>query len=267
MNTPINILVYRNNNIWESLASDLIIYVNTGAATTVKVFDAGTPESEIESWVQENAEFIKQAEAVFSDRTCGRTIVTSGLKERSKIFGRWNLELLFMQPSAQKVFRGVSPSKIYRQIFTRLVDTLDTKRVQIVLDALVDYNPLALPEFADDITVRNDIDALTRYAEEFKRLMPDGVEVEFIRSNELKLPDEQTLVVVHHHTLNRLRNQTEFHNSPRVLMPYPDGLIKKSSGVIDITDLLQEDFVEAMRLEIQMRTERSRKALEAQSSK
>ena len=253
MTTKTSFLIYRNNRIWSALTSELTALAQACGTATVKIFKPNTPEQKIKSWIQKNARHIKQANMVFADSTCRRPIVTSRLK---KSYDVSNLED-FMKEAADQVFHGVSPAETYRQIYARIINTLGVKRVQIVLDNLADYNPLNIREIADNDDLRYDKDALWRYAEEFKKLLPKSVQVEFIRGEKLQLPDKQTLVVVHHHTLNGLKNGEKLRQSPRLFMPYPKGLIEKAGSICDIGDIAQTDLLEAMRSIIQTMTRQS----------
>lgn len=249
MTTPNNILIYRDNETWTELAADLR-YLASGQGTQVpeiKIFDKTATESDVREWLVANATTVTDAPYVCADGTCSRIILELELKCIFKII---NLDD-FLGAAADEVFAEVSPVEIYRQILARLVSTLGIKQVQIVLDAVVDYNPLALPEFSDWDNTRENLATLERCAEEFAKLVPEGVETKNLRISELEVPSDDTVVLVHHHALNQLsrygKDGRDFTSCPRVLMPYPKGFVKRTGALCDIDDIVHGDLLETMR--------------------
>ena len=249
-----NVLVYRDNATWRALAEDLkghaYLYVAQEGKGTVaaddliiQVFPEGTPEADIEQWVTAQQEPLRTAKCVHCDGTTRRIMATLNVREVPDASYLGHLDGYYGD-AAREVFKNASPTDVYRKIFTLLVGTASIKRVRIVLDHLADYNPLLLQGF--DGTRRPNQDELTRYAEEFKKLIPPVVAVEFIRISNLTPPDEHTVVICHHHALNQL-DLDGVHGNPRVLMPYPRGLFEKANSLCDISSVAQGDFLETMR--------------------
>lgn len=250
-----NILVYRINSVWASLASELELLAQkyfewesnqrvakTGAIVTTKIFAVGTSEAEIYQWTNENREVLSGANKVYCDGTTGRAIVKANAR---KSYELTELEE-YMKKAAENLYKGYSPAEVYRQVFAALISTLGFKRVQLVLDNITDYNPLVISGIADKPC--RDIAVLTRYAEEFVKLLPTRTNFEFVRVSEATPPDEDSLMIVHHHALFRCRQDAEdFLSNPRALMPYPAGLLPKAAKLCDLGHVVKGDILEMMR--------------------
>lgn len=246
-----NVLVYRSNGSWRALEGELMDYA-TGCykegswvradGVTVKIFPEGTSESEIGQWVLSEAATLESAQAVYCDATT--RFITQKLD-----LPRWYrfavLDYLFSR-AFDDISRNASPAEVYRKIFMLLATTAGVRRVQIVLDNLADYNPLMLEGFEQ---FGHSDSQLVRYAEEFRKLIPPSVTVEFIAIAKLTLPDEHAVALVHHHALNTTRNPTGIRSGEhrRLLMPYPKGFIQNAALLCDISSVVRGDILEGVR--------------------
>lgn len=246
-----NILVYRDNNAWSALRDDLlelassVIVLGKGrtpraAEAIVQVFPAGTTEEEIGKWVSDNCELISQADGIFADATTWSKIVSLGVKKTYEV--RCIDE--YLTDAADTVFNGKDPSDVYRQIFALAISAASIKRVRIVIDRVADYNPLHVEGFDG---AGGDLTACTSYAKKFAELVPEGVTTELIQIEELTLPDSDTLVIVHHHALNRRSDGGSFHVSSRVWMTYPKGFVEGAARLCDISSVVKGDVLETAR--------------------
>jgi len=252
-----NFLIYRNNSLWTALKDDLVFGAsycggNAGkcipakpeADVQVQIFPAGTHESEIELWVNEHREELADSNAVYADNTVMQVIIKAEVPLK-----RWQSRCIddYFNKAATRAFEGKSPTEMYRRIFAELAKNAGIRCIHIVLDALTDYNPLAIVGF-DSYDVRNDVTNLRFYAEKFKELIPSEVVVEFVQVKELGLPDANTAVIVHHHALNtRSDAATALHGCPRVLMPYPHGLLEKAGKLCDLEEIVRDNLLDGVR--------------------
>lgn len=258
-----NVLVYRNNDSWRALESELMDratgyyegdsrkWVAVDSVTT-KIFPEGIPESEIEQWVRSETALLQSAERVYCDGTSRR--IMENLEARKK-YSYDELEQ-FLRDAAREVF-GIaspkaSPAEVYRKIFALLATTAGVQRVQIVLENLADYNPLMIEGFEKGGWYPKD--KLVQYAEEFRKLIPSSVIVEFITIADLVTPGEHTVAIAHHHILCASENRSGLHSrSPRVLMPYPEGFISQASSICDIGSAVQGNILDVARRYIKPR--------------
>lgn len=246
-----HILVYRDNSTWSALCGDLlelatsVIVLGKGrtpkaAEAVVQVFPVATTEEEIGKWVSDNRELISQADGIFADATTQCQIASSGAKQAYQV----KCIDKYLAQAADTVFKGKDPSDVYRQILALAIPAASSKQVRIVIDRVADYNPLHVEGFND---AGGDLMACTSYAKKFAELVPEGVTTELIRIEELTLPDSDTLVIVHHHALNRRSDGGSFHESPRVWMPYPKGFVEKAARLCDISSVVKGDVLETAR--------------------
>ena len=253
METPANLLVYRNNDIWTTLQAELAERVTLyyqdgktrkGATVTQQIFPAGTTEAEIESWVKTNKKSIVTAVRVYCDGTSGRIIDATEVRKLSELFCIDK----YLTEAIERVFRDVPLSEIYRKIFAKVTRCVGIKEIQIVLDAIADYNPLNIPLFKKHTNFEAPPRTKEIYAEEFCKLIPNGVKVSYVDNiYNLTLPNAETLVIVHHHALNKRKDSGDFHHSPRVLMTYPSGFVEKAAYLCDISTIVKGDVLETAR--------------------
>lgn len=190
--------------------------------------------------VSDNRELISQADEIFADATTQRQIASSGAKQAYEV--RCIDE--YLAQAADTIFKGKDPSDVYRQIFALAIPAASIKRVWIVIDRITDYNPLHV-EGLDG--AQYDLAACTSYAKKFAELVPEGVTTRLVWIEELTLPDSDTLVIVHHHALNRRSDGGSFHESPRVWMTYPKGFVGGAACLCDISSVVKGDVLETAR--------------------
>jgi hypothetical protein len=242
------ILVYRDNETWRALKAELAqrfggkFYRAGGMVDVdqliVQIFPEGTPEAQIEAWVEENRAMLQAVGRIVADSTVQAALA------RHKIWSVYNLDQLFVR-AAERLLRGTSVHDVYRKVFATLVEKLGIEDVQIVVENVADYNPLGLAG-CDRVEAIGDND---RYARAFKDLIPAGVKVRLVRAIQMEVPGVTSLAICHHHAHGHLTGGASTVH-PRVLMPYLKGFIEKASALCDISHVWQGDLLEEVRKDL-----------------
>lgn len=265
-----NVLVYRENQTYRALAEDLkkmarVLEVESGwrngvefcnatyGEAVVKVFPEGASEKEIEAWLLENRAQVEGAVRFICDTTTSR--VAEACDIRLKVYEsgyKWFMHNRFekiLGRAVEQHCKERSSQEVYRALFA-LLPGAGIKRVQIVIEALGDYNPLQIEG------VETWQDQREKLAEDhmqgFMALMPEGMKVERIHIQDLATPDTDTLVMCHHHATStrgvdgdqmaKIRN-----GHSHIVEPYLMGLIPDMSKFCDVSSVVEEDIIGSIR--------------------
>jgi hypothetical protein len=258
----VNFLVYRDNAFWQMMAEDVLLRAATIEVRVdrkrtyqkvdqliVHIFPEGTPMADVELWISSHHDDLRAARRVYCDGTVYGVVQSLPYETRP---ATQHLEHL-VEHAVKRIFGESAPADIYRDIFTLLVANAGIKCVQIVLDNISDGNPLQLNGFDADCR-RYSMEKLMQYAEAFKRLIPSGTEVVFIRAEDLTIPNAETLILGHHHGVgicHRLAEELRPH--PRLLMSYASGFIPKASQLCDLSSVVKGDLLGSIRSAIRPR--------------
>jgi len=264
-----NVLVYRNNSTWSALANDLEALAQAQpnrdekrmivAQALIKVFSEHTSEADIAAWLIENAEQINKAGIFYCDQTTSQIAVAHRIKGyTSTTSGKFyashrSLEELVGNVVENRVFKNRSPAGFYKQVFA-LLPGVGVKHVQIVLENIGDYNPLQITEFGEGYRLSEE--NKKRYATEFAVLMPDSMSVEFVSINDLVLPNNETIVLCHHHAFNdrseEIKKLQDQH--PHLVEPYIARFFYDISCFCNIGSVIDTDILAAVRDSIEHAT-------------
>lgn len=229
-------IIYRDNQFWAQIKDAILEFAQKakggGDVKIVQVFPMGTPDEEIATWYSEH-----KSELVDVEIVCDGTFEI--------IARRSTLMVLDMACgwAIDKMLGGKDIFAIYQSIFSKLIAKLGIEKVQLVSECLGDYNPLKL-EGCDERTAETS----RKYVEAFTSIMPQEVQVEEVSIDSLTIPGPTTLVVAHHHALQRLSDWGEgMQKSGRVINPYVKGVQAFASEIIDLGEIFPEDVVEVTR--------------------
>lgn len=256
---PNHAVIYRNNEFWSQMSESVLhfasLYQEPGKGRTspvrkgatikvLQVFTENTTEAEIAQWLDENQAQLADIKEIICDQTVSSII---GNKLPKSVLDEARNEI------AEKMIGEKNVTEVYREILKGIFDAYQTKCVQLVKSSLGDYDPLKINE-SDSRTE----EANEKYVAAFTALIPEGIKVEVINDPmALELPNDQTVVIVHHHAIGRHKNSSELNKCPRVVNLYLSGLMKKASTAFDIANILPEGFVEKTRQALEERYQRA----------
>ncbi len=255
---PSHAVIYRANQFWNQLSETILhsasVYnesymsergftldrLKKGALLkVVQVFPENTSEAEISQWLNENETSLFGVKQISCDQT-----VRSLMENKWPGKYQYNVIDFARNSVAEELVGQREVADVYHELLKGIFDAYKIKRVQLVKQSLSDYNPLKLK--GCDREGRKDI--YEKYIAAFTALIPEGIKVEVITDPmQLSMPDDQTVVIVHHHAIGEHKDSQALKDCPRVLMPYLSGLVNKAFKAFDASSLIPDTFVEETR--------------------